>query len=76
MDVGLHQGCVLSPFLFIVYMKWIDKHSLGEECVMVGSSRISHLLFADDLDLLASSEPDLQHALDRLQLFAMTPHKA
>ena len=25
--LGLQQGCVLSPFLFIVYMNWIDSHS-------------------------------------------------
>ena len=54
---------VTSPF--IVYMNWIDRHSLDEGGVMIGSSRISHLLFADDLVLLASSEPDLQHALER-----------
>ena len=35
---------------------------------MVGSSRISYLLSADYLVLLASFEPGLQHALDRFAI--------
>ena len=61
--VGLRQGCVLSPLLFIVYMNWIDKRSRVDECVSIGSCKISRLIFADDLVLLASSESGLQHAL-------------
>jgi len=64
-SVGLRQGCVLSPHLFIVYRNLIDSHSRVEDCVTVGSCRIIRLLFADDLVLLASSQQDLQHALDR-----------
>ena len=64
-DVELCHWCVLSLLLFIVYMYLMDRHGLAEECVTIESNRIGHLLFADDLVLLASSEPDLQHALYR-----------
>ena len=63
-DVGLRKGCVLSPLLFITYMNWIDKCSQTSECVKIGSFKISRLLFADDLVLLADSESGLQHTLD------------
>ena len=62
--VGLRQGCVLSFLLFIVYMNWIDKYSQADECAMIGNCKISHLLFADDLVLLSSTEPGLQRALN------------
>ena len=53
-DVGLRQGCVLSPFFFIVYMNWINSHSQVVRGGTIGSCRINCLLFADDLELLAS----------------------
>ena len=62
--VGLRQGCVLSPLLFIVYMNWIDKCSQADECATIGNCKISRVLFADDLDLLSSTESGLQHALN------------
>ena len=62
--VGLRQGCVLPPLLFIVYMNWIDKCSQADECATIGNCKISRLLFADDLVLLSSTESGLQHALN------------
>ena len=62
--VGLQQGCVLSPLLFIVYMNWIDKCSQADECATIGNCKISRLLFADDLVLLSSVESGLQCALN------------
>ena len=62
--VGLRQGCVLSPLLFIVYMNWIDKCRQADECATIGNCRISRLLFADDLVLLSSTESGLQRALN------------
>ena len=62
--VGLRQGCVLSPLLFIVYMNWIDKCSQADECVTTGNCKIRRLLFADDLVLLSSTESGLQRALN------------
>ena len=63
-SVGLRQGCVLSPLLFIIYMNWMDKLSRTDECVTIGRYKISRLLFADDLILLASSESGPQHAFN------------
>ena len=65
MGVGLRQGCVLSPLLSIVYMNWIDKCSQADECVTIGSCKVSRLLFADDLVLLSSTESGLRRALNR-----------
>ncbi|KAK3552130.1 hypothetical protein QTP86_001508 [Hemibagrus guttatus] len=63
--VGLRQGCPLSPVLFIVFMDSISRRSQGLEGVWFGVHRISSLIFADDVVLLASSGLDLQHALGR-----------
>ena len=66
MGVGLRQGCVLSPLLFIVYMNWIDKCSKTDECATIENCAISRLLFADDLVLLSSTKSGLQRALNNL----------
>ncbi|KAK3528654.1 hypothetical protein QTP70_007199 [Hemibagrus guttatus] len=63
--VGLRQGCSLSPVLFIVFMDRISRYSQGLEEVQFGDHRISSLIFADDVVLLAPSSLDLQHALWR-----------
>ncbi|KAK3545578.1 hypothetical protein QTP70_008127 [Hemibagrus guttatus] len=63
--VGLQQGCPLSPVLFIVFMDRISRRSQGLEGVWFGDHRISSLIFADDVVLLAPSSLDLQHALGR-----------
>jgi len=44
--VRLRQGCVLSPFLFIVYnMNCVDNHSRVVEGATVGSCRINPFTF-------------------------------
>uniref|UniRef100_A0A8C6MJS2 Reverse transcriptase domain-containing protein n=1 Tax=Nothobranchius furzeri TaxID=105023 RepID=A0A8C6MJS2_NOTFU len=63
--VGLHQGCPLSPILFITFMDRISRCSQDVEGIHFGGLRIRSLLFADDLVLLASSECDLQLSLER-----------
>ena len=39
--VGFQQSCVLSPFLFIVYINWMYSHSRVKEGVTAGSCRIN-----------------------------------
>ena len=63
--VSLRQGCTLSPILLVIFMDRISRRSRGEEGLQFGVLRISSLLFADDVVLLASSVCDLQHSLDR-----------
>ena len=64
LEVGLRQGCILSPILFSVF---ID--GLAEEVKRVGGAKygeimLSLLLFADDIVLIAESEEMLQRMLD------------
>ena len=63
--VGLRQGCPLSPVLFIVFMDRISRRSRVGEGVEFGGGRITSLLFADDVVLLAASNRDLQLSLGR-----------
>ena len=62
--VGLRQGCVLSPLLFIIYLNWMDKLSRTDECVTIRKCKISRLLFENDSVSLASWDSGLQHALN------------
>ena len=64
-SVGLRQGCVLSPLLFIKCMDKINKDSFSSSGVTFGEFNVQCLLFADDLALLSLNESDLQYALDQ-----------
>ena len=60
--VGLFQA--LSPILFVIFMDRISRHSLAREGLQFGGLRISSLLSAEVVCLIASSA--CQHSLDRL----------
>ena len=64
-SVGLRQGCSLSPILFLIYMDGIVKKSESCGGVKIGECTVQHLLFADDLVLLDSTQNGLQQALDK-----------
>ena len=51
--VGLRQGCALSPILFVIYMDRISRRSRGVEGLQVGDLKITSLIFADDVVLMA-----------------------
>ena len=66
-NVGLRQGCVLSPWLFNVYMdgvvREVNVRVLGKGLELLsangGRFEINQLLFADDAALVADSEEKL-----------------
>ncbi|XP_047471458.1 uncharacterized protein LOC125026902 [Penaeus chinensis] len=58
--VGLHQGSVLSPFLFIVVMNVISEN--------FRTSLLWEILFADDSAFVADSEEELQRRWLRWQI--------
>ena len=62
--LGFDKGCVLSSFLFIAYMNWIDKCSQADECASIENYKISCLLFADELVMLSSTESGFRSALN------------
>ena len=66
-NVGLRQGCVMSPWLFNVYMdgvvREVNVRVLGKRLGLLsangGRFEINQLLFADDTAIVADSEEKL-----------------
>ena len=61
---GLRQGCVLSLFLFAIYIrKTVEKLVASKLGVTIGGVRVPALIFADDIVLCARSEIELSKLL-------------
>ena len=66
---GVHQGNVLSPLLFNIFMNDINDDIMESDVPELNNLKISHLLYADDLLLLATSEKGLQQKIDSINNF-------
>ena len=66
-DMGVRQGCPLSPLLFELYVAHIPE-LLDNQCtgVSLGNVRMTNLFYADDIVLLAHTEEDMRHSIQRL----------
>ena len=68
-NVGLKQGCNMSPILFNLFVSNINEIFDVRFCQLVslGNIKLSNLLYADDLILISETKTGLQSCLDNLQ---------
>ena len=64
-NIGLRQGCVLSPLLFSLYINGVMTRLHEEKCEC-GGDKIAGPLVADDTSLVASDVDGLKKSLDVL----------
>ena len=63
---GIHQGCILSSFLFNFYAEYIMRNAGLEEAqngIKIAGRNINNLRYADDTTLMAESEEELKSLL-------------
>ena len=60
---GVHQGYVLSPFLFHLYAEYI----MGNAGLEEAQAGIKNLRYADDCTLMAESEEELKSLLMKVK---------
>ena len=70
-NIGLRQGCNLSPTLFNLYINDLPNILVKGECypVSLNSHNINLLMYADDIVLLSTSKRGLQKALNILEIY-------
>ena len=63
---GVHQGCILSPWLFSLYAECIMQNAGLDEAqagIKIARRNINNLRYADDTTLMAESEEELKSIL-------------
>ncbi len=66
----------MSPLLFSLYINDIGTIADGVQGAVNGSEdvRVTHILYADDLTLLANAPDAMQTMLNRLLVYARSKH--
>ena len=74
MLTGVRQGCLLSPFFYLLVIDWImrrttEKHQHGIQWTL--TTRLEDLYFADEFALLSQNYRSMQSKLTRLEEISM-----
>ena len=67
---GVHQGCILSHFVFNVYAEYIMRNARLNEAqtgVKIVGRNINNLRYADDTTVMAESEEELKSLLMKVK---------
>ena len=67
---GVHQGCILSPYLFNLYAEYIMRNAGLEETqarIKIAGRNINNLRYADDTTFMAESEEELKSLLMKVK---------
>ena len=67
---GVHQGCILSPCLFNLYVEYIMRNAGLDEAqagIKIARRNINSLRYADDTTLMAESEEELKSILMKVK---------
>ena len=67
---GVHQGCILSPYLFNFYAECIIRNTGLDEAqagIKIAGRNINHLRYADDTTLMAESQEELKSLLMKVK---------
>ena len=67
---AVHQGCILSPFLFNLYAEYIMINTRLDEAqagIKIAGRNINNLRYADDTALMAESEEELKSLLKKVK---------
>ena len=76
-EKGVHQGCILSPWLFNFYAEYIMQNAkLGEAQagIKIAGRNINNLRYADDTALMAESKEELKSLLMKVKKLAKPQH--
>ena len=67
---GIHQGSILSPYLFNLYAEYIMRHAGLDEAqagIKTVGRNINNLRYADDTTLMAESQEEIKSLLMRVK---------
>ena len=67
---GVHQGCVLSPYLFNLYAEYIVRNARLDQAqaeIKIARRNINNLRYADDATLVAESKEELKSLLMKVK---------
>ena len=67
---GVHQGCILSPYVFNLYAEYIMWNARLDEAqagIKIAGRNIHNLRYADDTTLVTESEEELKSLLMKVK---------